>query len=143
MQSHDELHHRGFAGAIGPDQSEDFARPHLEGDVLRRHQPAKTFGQALHCQQRLQFSECVYDSSRRRSSPISPSTENRMTSRATADTTKVLSCPRGRNTSPARIKNMAPIPAPTMVRRPPSTAAMITCTPTATSTTVPTEAVPR
>jgi carboxypeptidase C (cathepsin A) len=84
------------------------------------------------------------DSSRRRlSSPINPSTENRMTRRATPDTTKVLSCPRGRSASPARIRNIAPMAAPTMVRRPPSTAAMITCTPTATSTTVPTEAVPR
>ena len=40
------------------------------------------------------------------------------------------------------IRNTAPMAAPITVRRPPSTAAMMICTPTEMSTKVPTDAVP-
>ncbi|MGY2918252.1 hypothetical protein ACVWYP_003882 [Bradyrhizobium sp. USDA 3262] len=56
---------------------------------------------------------------------------------------KVASSPVGRRNSPATIRKIAPNAAPSTVRRPPSTAETITFTPTATSTTVPTEAVPK
>ncbi len=65
-----------------------------------------------------------------------------MTTRAIAETTKVESWPSGRSNSPATIRKIEPIAAPRMVRRPPSTAAMMICTPMPISTVVPTEAVP-
>ena len=65
-----------------------------------------------------------------------------MTTSAITDTISVASSPSGRSSSPMPIRKMAPIAAPITVRRPPSTAAMMICTPTPTSTKVETEAVP-
>ena len=56
---------------------------------------------------------------------------------------KVASSPVGLKNSPATIRKIAPSAAPSTVRRPPSTAATMTFTPTATSITVPTDAVPK
>ena len=72
-----------------------------------------------------------------------PRRKNRIASNATAETTKVDSSPSGRSASPATIRKIEPMAAPKIVRRPPSTAAMMNCTPMAISTTVPTETVPR
>ena len=65
-----------------------------------------------------------------------------MTTSAIAETMKVDSSPNGRSASPAAMRKIAPIAAPMIVRRPPRTAAMITCTPTEIDTSVPTDAVP-
>ena len=61
---------------------------------------------------------------------------------ATAATTNVLICPSGRRNSPATMRKIEPSTAPSIVRRPPSTAAMMICTPMPISTTVLTDAVP-
>ena len=50
--------------------------------------------------------------------------------------------PCGRSASVIAIRKIDPTAAPMMVRRPPITAAMITCTPTVIETSVETEAVP-
>ena len=43
----------GLAGAVGPDQRVDLARPHVDGDVVGREQTAETLDQAVGGQQRL------------------------------------------------------------------------------------------
>ena len=58
------------------------------------------------------------------------------------ETMSVAISPSGRSSSPVPMRKMAPMAAPMTVRRPPRTAAMITCTPTEMSTNVPTDAVP-
>src|SRR5690606_26320626 len=138
---------RRFARAVRADQAEDLAAVKIEAEVLHGGQAAEALGQPAHLQERC---GAVRSNGRRRheraprasSEPRKPFGKNRMTNSATAETMKVAISPVGRKNSPATIRKMAPSAAPITVRRPPSTAATITCTPTAISTTVPTEAVP-
>ena len=149
---HDQLHHGGFAAAIRADQPQDLAGSDGERHVLDRDQSAEALAQPSHGQaERLRPGTGLAGEGIEQSdvhprcliaAPNSPAGRNRITTKATAETTKVLSSPSGRRTSPKAISTTAPIAAPTMVRRPPMTAAMITCTPTAMSIKVPGEAVP-
>src|SRR5206468_5659143 len=44
----DALHGRGLASAVGPDEPEDLALEHLEGDVIDRHGGAVPLAQVGH-----------------------------------------------------------------------------------------------
>src|SRR5947209_4170942 len=136
LDPHDELHHGGFARAVRPDQAENLAALHLEADAVDRDKATIALDQAVHREPRHACSP------RRKISPSRPLGTNRITTSAIAETMKVESSPNGRSASPAAMRKIAPIAAPMIVRRPPRTAAMITCTPTAIETSVPTDAVP-
>ena len=41
---HHELHHGGFAGTVGPDQSKNLAWTYLEADIVDRDESAETLG---------------------------------------------------------------------------------------------------
>src|SRR5215472_9943814 len=139
LNPHDQLHHSGFAGSIGADNAQDLTGSDIEAQILHRDQAAKSLGQAADLETNWagHLASFLW-----RACPSSPSGKNRMTARANAETTKVLSCPRGRNSSLAPIRKTAPNAAPRMVRRPPSTAAMMIWTAMEMSISVPTEAAP-
>src|SRR5206468_12534092 len=44
----DTFHRRGLAGAVGPDEPEDLALEHIEGDVVDRHGGAVPLAQMGH-----------------------------------------------------------------------------------------------
>ena len=129
FDAHDEFHHGGFAGAVGADETEDFAGLDGEGHVVDGDEAAEAFGETVDFEQGT-HSWC------RRKTPRRPRGTKRMARRAAAETMKVLSWPRGRRISPAMMRMTAPTAAPMMVRRPPRTAAMMTWTPTARLMTV-------
>src|SRR5579862_5671060 len=135
--AHDHLHHSRFAGAVRAYQAEDLAGLNREFQVLDRDQPAEPPGEAAHFEHR-----GLAHPRAPPSMPRKPLGNSRMTRRATTETTRVASSPRGRSASPMTMRKVAPIAAPRTVRRPPSTAAMMICTAIATSMKVPTDAVP-
>src|SRR6185437_13648093 len=47
VEAGDAVEDRGLAGAVGPDDRRDLARPGAERDVVDRHQPAEAHGQVL------------------------------------------------------------------------------------------------
>src|SRR5947209_6047084 len=145
LDPHDCLHGGGFAGAVRPDQAKNFAGAELEVEVLDRGQTAEALGQAAHFEHGRLIGRCIHHerASRDSAAPRKPPGKNSTTKSATAETMKVASSPVGLKNSPATIRKIAPSAAPSTVRRPPSTAATMTLTPTATSTTVPTDAVPK
>src|ERR1700720_651628 len=145
LDPHDRFHRGRFAGAVRADQAENLAGMHMEVEVLHRREAAEAFRQPADFEDwrvvggRIHYWRPSCD----RAAPRKPPGKNSTTSNATAETMKVASSPVGRKNSPATIRKIAPSAAPSTVRRPPSTAATITFTPTAISTTVPTEAVPK
>src|SRR5580692_1278546 len=142
---HDRLHGGRFAGAVRPDQAENLAGVNLEVEILHRREAAEAFGQPAHFEHGRIIGDSVHHErpSCDRAAPRKPPGKNSTTRSATAETMKVASSPVGLKNSPATIRKIAPSAAPSTVRRPPSTAATMTFTPTAMSTTVPTEAVPK
>ena len=145
LDAHDRLHRGRLAGSVRADQAEDFAGAQIEIEVLDGGEAAEALGQAADLENRRVVGSRVHHerASRDRAAPRKPPGKNNTTSSATAETMKVASSPVGRRNSPATIRKIAPSAAPSTVRRPPSTAATMTLTPTATSTTVPTDAVPK
>src|SRR6202521_560336 len=145
LDAHDRLHRGRLAGAVRADQAENLAGAQIETEVLDRGEAAEALGEAADFENGRIVGGRVHHerASRDRAAPRKPPGKNNTTSNATAETMKVASSPVGRRNSPATIRKMAPSAAPSTVRRPPSTAATMTFTPTATSTTVPTEAVPK
>src|SRR3984893_4538521 len=145
FDAHDRLHRGRFAGAVGADQAENLARAQIEAEVLHGSEATVALGEAADFENGSVMGGRVHHerASRDRAAPRNPPGENRTTSSATAETMKVASSPGGRRNSPATIRKIAPSAAPRTVRRPPSTAATMTFTPTAMSTTVPTDAVPK
>src|ERR1700730_2322816 len=145
FNTHDCLHRGRFAGSVWADLSEYLAGAQIETEVFHRGEAAEAFGQVADFEDRYCAVGRVRHerASRDRAAPRKPPGKNRTTSRATAETMKVANSPVGRKNSPATIRKIAPSAAPSTVRRPPSTAATMTFTPTATSTTVPTDAVPK
>src|SRR6202521_414635 len=144
LDAHDRLHRGRLAGAVRADQAENLAGAQIEAQVLDRGEATEALGEAADFENRrviggIHYCRAPCDSA----APRKPLGKNRITSNATVDTMKVASSPVGRRNSPATIRKIAPSAAPRTVRLPPSTAATITLTPTATSTTVPTEAVPK
>src|ERR1700720_4230963 len=139
FDAHDRLHRGRFAGSIWADQSEYLAGAQIEAEVFHGGEAAEAFGQVADFEDRSRAVGCVHHerASRDRAAPRKPPGKNRTTSRATAETMKVANSPVGPRNSPPTIRKIAPSAAPSTVRRPPSTAATITFTPTATSTTVP------
>src|SRR5579883_631449 len=116
----------------------------IEPEILHRCQTAEALRQPANLEDGGVVGGIHYERpSCERAAPRKPPGKNRTTRSATAETMKVASSPVGRRNSPATIRKIAPNAAPSTVRRPPSTAATITFTPTAISTTVPTEAVPK
>src|SRR6202007_3039701 len=145
FDAHDRLHRRRLAGAIGADQAENLAGAQIKAQILHRGEAAEALGQAADFEHgRVRGCDVHHErASRDRAAPRKPPGKNSTTRSATAETIKVASSPVGRRNSPATIRKIAPSAAPSTVRRPPSTGATMTLTPTATSTTVPTEAVPK
>src|ERR1700722_16344526 len=145
FDSHDRFHRSRFARAVRADQAENFAGAQFEAEVLDGGETAEPFGQAANFENRSVVVGGVHycRAPCERAAPRKPFGKNRITSNATVETMKVASSPVGRRNSPATIRKIAASAAPSTVRRPPSTAATITCTPTAISTTVPTDAVPK
>src|SRR5262249_17249657 len=145
FDAHHAFHRGGFARAVRPDQAKDLAAMQVEAEILHRRQSTEPLGEAADFEHRLVCGHLVHHerASRDRAAPRKPPGKNNTTRRATAETMKVASSPVGRRNSPATIRKIAPSAAPSTVRRPPSTAETMTFTPTATSTTVPTEAVPK
>src|ERR1700734_3673545 len=141
LDAENRLHHRGLARSIRSDEPENLAGMNREADVLHRREAAEPLLQAI------DLERCragAHDASRAPlTMPSSPAGKKRTTKSATADTMKVARSPSGLKLSPSATRNTPPSTAPRMVRRPPKTAPMITCTPTVTSMNVPTEAVPR
>src|SRR5579864_1050979 len=145
LNPHDRLHCGGLAGAVRADQAQNLATMQIEAEILHRRQTAEAFGKPANFEDRRVIGGCIHYErpSCERAAPRKPPGKNNTTRSATAETMKVASSPVGRKNSPATIRKIAPNAAPSTVRRPPSTAATITFTPTAMSTTVPTEAVPK
>src|SRR5579883_1278144 len=143
LDPHDQFHHGRFAGTVGADEAKDLAALDLEADILDRDEAAEALLQPADGEKR-RVARRAHDVSFVRSSmPRNPFGKSSTTTSAIAETMKVASSPIGRRISPMPMRKTAPSTAPRMVRRPPSTTAMMTCTATPTSTTVPTEAVPR
>src|SRR5579875_3336739 len=114
LHPHDQLHHGGFAGPVGTDQSQDLARTDAKSDVTHRHQTAESLGQPLDLKPRLPGAH-PRRSDRRSAYPSTPSGKNRITSSAMAETTNVLSWPSGRSSSSNKIRKIAPSMPPRMV----------------------------
>src|SRR3979409_1158431 len=134
-----------WIAVITAELSEYLAGAQIEAEVFHGGEAAKTFGQVADFEDGSRAVGRVHHerASRDRAAPRKPPGKNRTTSRETAETMKVANSPVGRRNSPATIRKIAPRAAPSTVRRPPRTAATMTFTPTATSPTVPTEAVPK
>src|SRR6202035_1740067 len=145
LDAHDRLHRGRLAGAIRADQAENLARAQIKAEILDRGEAAEALGEAADFENGWVVGGRVHHerASCDRAAPRKPPGKNNTTSSATAETMKVASSPVGRRNSPATIRKIAPSAAPSTVRRPPKTAATMTFTPTATSITVPTEAVPK
>src|SRR5580698_10208942 len=141
LDAEDRLHHRRLACSVRPDQLENFAGMNREADVLNRRETAESLLQAVH----LKLGRALAHVTSRAplTMPSNPAGKKRTTINATAETMKVARSPSGLNVSPSATRNTAPSTAPRIVRRPPSTAPIMTCTPTVTSMNVPTDAVPR
>ena len=148
LDPHDQLHHGGLAGSVGADQAEYLPRLDRETHVLDGDQAAEALRQPRHFEHapvptiaggaNWTFMHHPFGAAACQGNPPAR-TGSQPAQRPTRR--NVLSWPSGRSTSPAPTRNTAPSTAPRMVRRPPSTAAMITCTPTAMSITVPGDAV--
>src|SRR6185437_2683468 len=145
FDAHDRLHRGRFARAIGSNQPKNFSGAQVEAEILDSGQTAEAFCEFADLENRSIAGSLVHHwrPSCERAAPRKPPGKNRTTSSATAETMKVANSPVGRRNSPATTRKIAPSAAPSTVRRPPSTAATMTFTPTAISTTVPTEAVPK
>src|ERR1700731_2640501 len=144
FDAHDRLHRGRLAGTVGADQAEDLAGAQIEVEVLDGGEPAEALGKPADFENRSVADSIHYCRAPcARADPRKPLGKNKITSSATVETMKVANSPVGRRNSPATIRKIAPSAAPSTVRRPPSTAATITCTPAAISTTVPTDAVPK
>src|SRR5262249_42454122 len=140
--SHDELHHSRLARSIRADQTEDFAGADLQRHVLHGDEAAKPLGQAVDDEGGVvgRAHDGSFDFVSR---PKKPLGNSKTTMSAIANTTKFDKSPSGRKASLIAMRKSAPRTAPKIVRRPPSTAAMMICTPTVMSIRVPTEAEPR
>src|SRR6202789_3800375 len=144
FDAHDGLHRGRLAGTVRTDQAEDLAGAQIEVEVLDGGEAAEELGQPADLENRNVADRIHYCRAPcARTDPRKPLGKNRITSSAQVETMNVANSPVGRRNSPATIRKIAPSAAPNTVRRPPRTAATITCTPTATSTTVPTDAVPK
>src|SRR6185312_13779970 len=142
FDAHDELHYGGFARSVWADQTEYFAAPDIEGNILDRDQTTETLGQVLDLERHV-GTHAQALSLLRVSRPKKPLGNTSTTISASANTVKFERSPSGRRSSLIAIRKTAPSAAPRMVRRPPSTAATITWTPTVTSISVPIEAEPK
>src|SRR5580704_10841354 len=142
LNAHDEFQHRGLAGAVRTDQAEDFSSLDAKRHVLDGNEAAEPLGEAGNLEMG-GLGHGQPPSLVRVSRPKKPLGNSSITTSAMAKTTKFARSPIGRSASAMAIMNTAPSTAPRMVRRPPSTAAMMICTPTVMSTKVPTEAEPR
>src|SRR5580698_1319788 len=125
LDTHDQLHDGGFAGAIRADQAEYFSALDAERHIFHGDETAEALGKAGNFEVR----ELRHDqppSLVRVSRPKKPLGKSSTTTSAIAKTTKFARSPIGRSASAMAIIKIAPSAAPRMVRRPPSTAAMMT-----------------
>ena len=122
LDAHDQRHDGGFAGAVRTDQPDDFAGPKIEADVLDGDDAAKALVEFADLQTYRAGHSAFAPVQRVAEQAIGKEQDDRQRH---GGHTKVLSWPSGRRNSLATIRNTAPSAAPRMVRRPPSTAAMM------------------
>src|SRR6516162_8628689 len=124
LDPHDELHHGRFARSVGADKAEYFSGADLQRHVLHGDETAKPLGQAADDES--DAVQGAHDGSFDRvSRPKKPLGNSKTTTSAIANTTKFDKSPSGRRASLIAIKKSAPRAAPRIVRRPPTTAAMM------------------
>src|SRR5271163_3556252 len=107
FDTHDQLHHGGFAGAVRADQAENFPGLNAERHVLDGDKPAEALGEAFDLKMRAACG--AHEGSLLRvSRPKKPLGNNSTTTSAMAKTTKFERSPSGRSASLMAMRNTAP-----------------------------------